>query len=775
MIDYSITINGITRNCEVGAEITLDGTETFDSGTFEYKNSLLSNPFTEADDVVLTVGTKSFAMIIQADRVTKVNSTRYDHTVTLTEETAKLTKSYSVDRFFTLNGTSLFTHQQILDRVRTTTPLGKTPLYTISSATQTALGTASPQKKFEGLNQFQVATDVMRGISSVPRLINGELSHTPYNEINNLITLGSLIGWQKDVDLNNYATAIISRAKNITYDLDLTTGATWWPSETKSATPRSTSGDYADENAQYQLGLDIRRVQQAFIINYEITGGTLIDMNISDYVFSKEAWDGLPLGSRNLSVLITEIGQRNTIYYDIGSNTIDNIGAEYKDNLGGTDYVMDSLIKSWLTNNGYLITDFKSYNLSELEMRIEYQPYLEANISAEKWGTSITKVSEILNNQKDTTLDIGRYGVVMDTVANRLSNGNWLIQVKHNDETEIWDLYDYTSDLYKVIKAKYQFYPNEIIGTYELSQYWATINGYQSVYKNTDPYTIGRDNVNSNYRYTEYLEISTENIIDDGSLTTIGRRTMMNIFDYTASDDNPINLGVLDSSEQTGYSIMMNVMSTGAKGLRFMTKFQEPKNAGNELITDAIGKASKGIPYTDETGYMESFEMKFTRLYTNTSVEDTYPKIVSPTIFSIVELPTLTIYKNPNEVFGLNYELIPCTAEEGLILYNTFSERNNLANDGELTGLNIYYSTSTTEYDIFDTVPKEVQSSVALSSATVSKLSGNIDISGLSTPANVTWAVGTSTYLILAVNYNGTTRDSIYINNLKERTTTESL
>ena len=338
MISYSLKINGTYYDCEIGATVVKDATEQFDSGTIVIKNSTVSSPFTEADDVNLTIGIsgsydqefdnsndfanwtlgnatldnsqsvpyinlpsnssainkvsvatslavdttytllinvlsntmtsnikfsslfsssvfnllagyegtvattfttdfsgtntfeiselsstdgeeivfrailiegdyedyfytlqeadfisvvetwlnvttytpsgREYGLILQADKVERVNATKYDHTLTLTEETAKLVKSYSVDRYFDLNEGALFTHQEILDRVRTTTPLGKTALYTIASATQTELGTNSPQKKFEGLNQFQIAVDVMRGIKAVPRLANGCLLYT---------------------------------------------------------------------------------------------------------------------------------------------------------------------------------------------------------------------------------------------------------------------------------------------------------------------------------------------------------------------------------------------------------------------------------------------------------------------------------------------------------------------------------------------------------------------------------------------------------------------
>lgn len=774
MINYSLTIDGVSYDCEVGATVLLDGTEEFDSGTIEIKNIALATEFTEADKVVLVAGTKTFELIVQADKVDRITSTLYDHTVTLTEETAKLTKAYSVDRFFTTFGGALLSHYTMLNNVRLTTPFFN-PLFTINTSTVTALGTDAPQKKFEGMNVFQIATDIMRGIKSVPRLVNGVLEHTPYNEINNPITLSDLTGWQRNNEFNNYATTIVSRAKNITYDLDITTGSTWFPSQTESVTPRSSTGDYSDDKSQYQFPLDIRRINQIYIINYELSGGTKIDMDISNYVFSKEAWDGLQLGSRTQSTLQTQIAQRNTLYFTVGGNILENMATEFDDSLGAPQITVKELVKSWLVNNGFLITDFKDFSIKDLEIRANFQPYVEGNISSEKWDISTTKVSEILNNQKDTTLDIGRYGVVMNTIANRLDNSDWVITIAHNDETELLELFDYTSDMYKIIKAKYQFYPSQIIGTYQLSLRWTTLNGYQSVYKNTDPYSIGRDNVNANFRYTEYLEFSTTNKTDTGNLTTQGKETLMNIFDYASGDDLPVNVGILDSSETTD-DIAMGVMSTGAQGIRFIGRFQEPKNAGYELVSDAIGQASSAVPYADESGFVQRVQVDYANKYTVTgTAADQYPRLDTPIYDNLFATPELPVLKNPNEVLGLTTELLPSTDEEGIYVYNPFSRLNNLVNDGSVTGIKVYYSLATTKYDEFDVKPKEVQHSYAITVATISKTLMSFDISSIGQSANVTWAIGTADELFFAVNYDGTVRNKIYINNLLKRSTTESL
>ena len=785
MISYVLEIDGSIYVAEIGAEISLDGTEEFDSGLLVIRNITKEEEFTEADDVRLLVGSKEFNLIVQADRVDRVTETKYDHTITLTEETAKLTKLYSGDRFYSLNGTDLFTHKEILEREIATSPIGGTFPYSVATATYTALDINSPQKKFEGLNFFEKVQDLMRGIKAVPRMTSGVITHNYYNKSNNPITLSTLTGWQKNNEFNNYATTVISRGRNLTYDLDNTTGATWWPSKTEAASPRSSQGKYADETAQYQLGLDIRRIIKGYLINVEIAA---IDVGVPRYVdmdieiVSKEEWDGLPLGTNNVNTMISsgEKYQRNTLYYTIGSNTIEGMALDFKDSTLATRTHIEMVIRCWLEQNGYdgepVLGDYIDDDINNRLLRVQYQPYVNATISAEKWDTEVSKVSAILNNQKDTTLDIGRYAPVMDTIANRLANGDWLITIAHEDETEILELYDYTSDGYKVIKATYEFYNSQIIGTYQLSLRWATLDGYQSVYKNTDPFTIGRDNVESNFLYREFLEFSTTSRTNTGSLTAQGYKTLLNIFDYDSADDLQADVGIFDSSENT-YDIGIDVMGTGGNGIRLISTFREPKNAGYELDRTDDGYASP-ISYTNEAGYMASFQLDYVDDYVTTTSdrEDEFPKITGATYTALASLPSLTVHKNPNEILGFNYELIPCTDESDIIIvYNDFSKFNNLVNDGSVSGLYIYYSLSTTVYDKFDTLPKEVQVSEPLSGATISKTLGYIDISAIPISTNVAWAVGTADKLLFAVNYDGTARERIYINNLKERSTTESL
>ena len=801
MISYSCTIDGVSVDIEIGPVITLDGTEQFDNGQIVLKNTTREEPYTEADDVILTVDGFPYELMIQADRVEKISNTLYNHTITLTEFSAKLVKTYGQDMFFTLNGTSLWTHEEIAEIVRDRVPFQKTEKYGIVTGTLDALDTPSPQKKFEGLNLWQINVDIFRGIKAVPRLNRlNQLSHTFYNELNNPIMLSNLTGWQKDVDFNNYATTIVSDVQNASYDGsgDLVAGGTWWPSETQGSTPRSTGGNYSDETARYETSFDIRNIRISRITNLELTGSRFIVADISDYVVSKEEWDGLPLGSNVLATLYTQRAQRNTLYYDINGNIVaPNMADTFEDNTapipGSTRTTIEMVIKTWLFNDlTYSLTDYTTNSIRTLEMQFFYDIDDNVNMASEKYDFNITKRSEIYSGQKDTVLDIGRMGGVMNDIANRLSNGVWQVKQRAYAQTDLLELNDFTADGFKVIKAQHQFYPNHIDSIYELAKDWYTIDGYTMVYRSTDPYSIGRDNIESNYRYTEYIEFSTTQRTQTGSLTLQGKKTMLNYLAYASADDLPVYKAQYDSADISIGTDKINMdakgaSSTGAQGgMHFLTGFREPKNAGYQQTSETQNSGAitvyknDAVRYTKEDGSMERADIDYCHDVTINTL--TYPLGVASTT-NLIELTNFFYGLNQNEILGLNYELLPCTDEEGIIVTSEFSRKNNLVRIVDVAPtLFMHECLPTTKYTIYDTEIRDSQAVFAVPT-TVNKTLSFIDATSYASLATTTWAISwqdTSVSpavnrLILAVNYDGTDRRIIYLNNLKERSTTEEL
>jgi hypothetical protein len=797
MISYSCTVNGSSVDIEIGVVVTLDGTEQFDNGQIVIKHSTREAPYTEADDVILTVDGFPYELMIQADRVQEITSTLFNHTITLTEFSAKMVKYYIQDKFFTFNSSGdLWTHKEVANIIYDIVPFQKQQFASIVTGTLDALDTPMPQKKFEGLNLWQIYVDLFRGIKAVPRLNRlNQLSHTYYNALNNPITLSNLTGWQKDVDFNNYATTIVSDVRNATYDGngDLVAGGTWWPSETQGSTPRSTGGNYSDDTAQYQLSFNSRAVIISRITNLLLTGSRTITADISEYVVSKEEWDGLPLGGNVLATLYTERAQRNTLYFDIDGNTVaSNMADSFKDNTGVSHTTIEMVIKTWLFNDlTYSLTDYTANNIRTLEMQFFYIISDNVAMSAEKWDNSVTKQSQIYSGQKDTVIDIGRMGGVMNDIANRMSNGVWVIRQRHYAQDELLELNDYTSDGYKIIKAQHEFYPNHIDSTYELAKDWVTIDGYTITYRSTDPYSIGRDNVESNHRYIDYLEFSTTSRTKTGALTSQGERTVLNYLNYDLADDLPVYKAQYTSSDSNQGSDKINMdsngmASTGAQGgMHFTTGFREPKNAGYRQTSESDGVTTiyknEAVRYTAQDGSMERATIEFCH---DITVSPTSYPLGAASANDLIELNNFYYALQPNEILGLNYELLPCTDEpDSIVVTSEFSKKNNLVRLVDVAPtLFLHVCLPTTKYTIYDTVVKDSQSIHSVPPL-VNKSLGFIDTTSISGTATATWAISwqdTSTSpatnrLIMAVNYDGTSRQVIYINNLKERSTTEQL
>jgi len=783
----TITINAVswTDKLESGATLILDKSVNLDSGKVTLKHTTKPTPFTQFDDVIITIGSVTHTVIVQADKITQISQDIYTHEITLVELTGLLVKYIMADRFFsTKTDGTLYTYEEIVEILQDTVPFGKTNVWNVSSATLSALDIDAPEKKYENTNLLAALTEIFRGAKFVPRLIRigatNWLSHDKYNSKNNEITLSDLIGWSKEFDANNYATSVRSKVKNAVYDGDLVTAATWFPSESSSVTPRSSTGTYSDAKAQYQFDNSIRRIIIAKITNLNVLTVGIVTADISAYVVSKENWDGLPLGSRVATTLYGEIAQRNTLYYTVDGTIVENMGTEYKESASITHDAMEMVINSWLDNHAtYNVSQYDSaQNIEDYAVQYFYQPYVDMDITAERWDNDISKRSTILSNQKDTIIDLGRYASILNDTVNQLANGNYVIQRALTDYTDRFELGDYTSDNYIVIKAGYEYYPSHIIETVELAKDFVTLDGYQMVDRKVRPYAISRSNVKSNFVYTEYIELSSTNRTNTGSLTTQGLKTLLNAFDFLAADDMPIyNAQYFSvSSNQGSSAINMSAIGIGVDGLRFTCNFTNPKLAGNQLASDGYNTVIVPIRYTNENGYMGSASIEF--IHDVTITGDDYP-LSAYASTTLLEINNKVYYLGTNDILGLTAELLWATDEPDVIhVAPRLSYNNSLVKLLAIApSISVFKCGATTRYDIYDTVAKETTGSST--AFTINKTTGYFELdSALSTALiGKTWAVGNTTTgeLYFTVNYDGTDRHKIYFNNLIEKTDTTIL
>ena len=775
-VNDTLTNTVINLHPEAPFEIVDDKTEALDSGTMVCKHLSREDEFIEGDEITITIDSEVFYRIVETDNVITIADGIYNHELTLVEETAKLTKYVGADRFLTVdsNGAKL-TYNQHLELLRQTVPLQGDRPFTVPASTISLLNKQASTKKYENPTLLDNLTELFRGVNAVPRLLrSGDLSFDLYNERNNPITLGQLTGQRRQNDLANFALNVRSKAKNLIFEGGTVTSGTWFPSETEGITPRSSTSKYDDSTSQWQINRGIRKVIDGTLMDLEIEfpagSGTFIniDLDITSQIVSQEEWEGLPIGTGTAGEGAT---QNNTIYHKIGGETINNIGDKFEE-VGIDPTIIELLIKEALFNDPtYSASNYSATTISGLKLRIFFQPYFDADLTSRKYE-GVSKRSYMLSNQKDKIVDLRRYANILMSTANQLANGNWVVKKTHDTIADCFELGDYTADNFQIIKRKLIVFQNKINAVYELSKNFRNLDAQVSVQNTVDPYTIINDDVESNFVWTEYIELSDTQKIPSGVMGFDGLRALMNGLSFQSIYDNPIYHAEFYSVDADGLSsgekLSIPALSIGTDdGIRTFMEFNSPNLAGNQLIT-GTPKELNPILYTDTGGGMVSAQVNFT-VATNVNDPNLLPVITTPQLSGLIETPTINFYLQPNERFGLTVEQQFLNTEK-YILYRGFAENNSLVKELALApSIKVYYTNDNDEvYDIYDTTIKP--SSVKLGSPTIDPFTGIIDVSAFIGTATHNWCLAdeSNEEVYLAVNYDGTSTQVVYINLLDD-------
>jgi hypothetical protein len=787
----SFTINSVAVYPEIGFTIGVDKTDKFDFGDIELKNTTKSTSYVFGDAVEVTIGSDTRKYIVESDRKKQITETLYDHLITLTEEGAKLTKEIHTDRFFTVKSDGdNYTLKDMTEIIRDTEPFAKDAVFSIAAGTSTALNIGATELKLQQMNTWAKIVKVFKGIKASPRLLDtGSLTHEFYNSKGSAITVEHLLGSNVDLKANDYGNTLITKGRNLVYEGTVTFGTTvtplergvWFPTSDSGITVRASKGDYADDNAEYQLPMAIRKFYQVRIMNLStVTLGTLV-ADITKYVVSKEQYDKLEVGTNTL--ILDDVYQRNALYFTKGDNKVVNMAVTHY-TTGGVVDTMNALVRSWLEElaTGAGLTEYVSQDINEYELCFFMQPYVDADISREKLDDSVSKRAMILSNQKESVVELQRYAGVMSDSIRKLANGNWLIHKLHSAWGNIWDVSDYTADDYQVIRASYVVYSEtNIEGFYEMAQKWATIDGTQSTNREPQPYTMGKETSKANFRYTEYIELSTTQRSTTGGMTAQGFKTLLNLFDYDIADNIPIVLAQYINADSNQGALAINVAtfpSASDGGINLFTGFLEPLLAGNQLDTSGNDELVP-IRYTDDGGGVEFASFRFINDMTITPNDHPLSTYQTTTLY---ELNNKEYDLDPNEILGLNVELLWASDEDGIGICNRMNEYCNLILEYSVaqdTNLAIYVSDATVQYNEMNTHITDYNTKTVntVTQIVVGKVQRYIDVTAVTDTDTKTWAIGFAVddSLIMYVNYDGTDRSKIYFNNLKEKTNIDSL
>lgn len=781
----SVKIDNVSVAVDIGTELLRDGTEAFDFGQLIILNSTQREAYPDYADVELTINSVVYEAIIQKDTPTRVASGIYKHTIVLGEVVLKAAEYYPPDRRYDTIGGSKTTYKYHLETTLDTLFYGKTIPITVHADTLTLLDVDADEKEYTGhfLNHL---IDMFRAVNAIPTLnLNNEIGHQLLNKLNNEISYTNIIGEIIESDIADYGLAVHAKVKNGTYEADLITGGSYYPAKGQGVTPRSKNTKYTDSEAEWHINSGARRYIEVQMKNLQSqTLGTITNAQIGDWIISKDEWDSLTI-ERTHATLITGKYQNNTLYYIEGDFRLQNAGVRYNSNTypitGLGEQVIDALIESYWYSLYSSAAEFNNQSIRTMELQFYVQTIRDSEIRQERHDIHrVTKNATKINNQKDSTLELGRFSNSNKAMINRIGNDKYQITIRYyeRDTPTFFDLNDYLETGYRISKIKYLTRHTSCDVTYSFTKNQATLNPQTSVNSKVSPFTISKKHILTNYLYNEYIEFAGSKITDTSTVNNASfRLRLINALAYSSSQDKPIYNAQFYSSDAdiTSQYINMGVQkSPMGQSFNFNAQFLHPTIAGWQLVADTgyLGKRLKPVRYTDAYGEVDKCRTYWGN--TPTIVADNYPVGVFDSNW-VMQTPLEDIELNPNEKFGMTIAQHCYTDRSNLIIGNYFLQNNSFVKElGTAQGITVVYYPDNPRHTIYDKFAKS--GSTGAGSLTVDSV--NYNYFEVTVPNGYSWAIVKSTSpfnIYFAYNNEGVDMDRVYINLLKDRTDIETL
>lgn len=786
----NLKIDGISIDVEQGIEYVEDGTEEFDIGTYLIKNTTRRTPYPDYADVEFTIGNITIEMCLKSDTVQSISRgdvVYYNHTVTFAEVVLKLSMYPHPDRLFTTKNATKTTYKVHVEELIKSAFYGRTAPITILQETLDALDIIADEKEYSGGNLFKSIIDAFRDSELIPTLnLNNELGHKDIRQIKNEIEFDKIDGEIITSDINDYALRIFSKVKNATYESDLITGGTYFPDRSNGVTPRSINdgAKFDDANAGYVLDSGIRRMIVALGKNIQ-TDNQGIQINVPINIVSKEEWEDLLVNREYASAtpgasVYENDYQNNTLYFIEGDNKIYNCGVEYEYNgitIGQPKDALSQAIRRGVFKLFGNVGEYVPQTIRNIEMNFFYQPQRDIDTVQERHDIErVKKIATITNQQKDSKLELARFGNANKQAINRMGNDTYQITVRYPDETtaNLFDVGDYTEDAYRIIKRQFLIMNDSIDVTYLLTKNQSILNPTTSVKRNfTSPFTISRRNIKTNYVYQGYIEFS-DSEQNTELLENNLKPILFNALEFEQQYNTPIWTAQYRRGGQNQIFSMSAMSIPMGNSFQFHAQFNHPKFAGYSLVSDTVGDKLESKSYGDENGEVETSDITFA-----------HDSLFNPNDFPIATFNSNWILRppslaemnlNPDEIMAITYALHCVTDDPNFYIGNYFLDNNCLVKT--LAGTSgtklIWYDKSNNpNYTPYDKFQKGNPDGVGTFTIQSKKY---IEVSDI--PNGASWALvkDTAPYeLYFAYNNRGIDKTRKYLNLRLDRKDTEIL
>lgn len=513
--------------------------------------------------------------------------------------------------------------------------------------------------------------------------------------------------------------------------------------------------------------------------SYTIFVSGYFPIDITYYLVDFQLWtlldssSGIPDDPRILN-------QATTVYFEKGTPLV-RMGLYNK-----TEYDYDVLTIDDCIKQGFL----RFLGFYQGQDRIElarYDDWLDYNFHLTYYASLDGRASiETINNKYDGesiidqvngAVDLNKMGVNMLGISLKLGEPTLSAThtiTKDEDKIKVGDIYTYNNDKWIVNVANYQYLSSDVLqGQITLIKNYNALSLRTRVLREKRMSNISSAlTLKSEDNYCEYLYFSSDDDLLDETAEPISlsnEAIYMSLY-QSIINDNEYNFEFGKAfvknekaykydatSFQNNYdadlqveerNIAMPLTTYGfGNSVCFEMTFNEPMNGGNKTLNISSGWwfthttwLSQPVYYSGIGGLVDEFkivgiqrqEIKDNFIDTTDFNSQNYPQINVNTSLLALKIDGYKVYKQPNEVFSLNYQLtfLPFNQYNDFVgsqfINNSFFSTNTKIQED----LYIYMSMSNFKYSILDTEGHADSSSTIkkITGATITNSSGKITL-----------------------------------------------
>lgn len=470
-----------------------------------------------------------------------------------------------------------------------------------------------------------------------------------------------------------------------------------------------------------------------------------VDVDVSSFIVEQSIWAVLDsTATFPKDDDFKQVIQKNSVFYTKGSNKID-IAYSFQDGwLGQTNWAFGNMLKSALckmfsydnesassgTDYKITLTSPDTQEYMDCYIQVEYETSVDGRVKNESIEKKFN--GEMLIDQYNGAVDLNKMGLNMMGLSLRL--GEPTLNATHkitsfNDRIRKGTIYiDESGKKWVANVCSYTILDQtHILGEISFTANYNALSLRTKLNRERRMTNISSDLISkSEDNHVSYVYFSSETDINSLTeqttvFTSWSNDVVSSFFPISESSlhkDLIPQVAILNSQESqdlpgvyAGFYIPM-VKYVSGNSLCFEMSYNSPNVVGNITQIDSgwygnNKQFTTAVKYTDDLGFLDYTKLQIINNgdQTTTNISDNYPVVIRTVNTALIDFGTYYLYKQPNEIFALNYQLcfLPVPAEKDkLFLGRAFYDNNFLVNDNVGTHqFFIHYGYG--RYDILDT------------------------------------------------------------------------